>query len=871
MNNQMLDQRLNILSEEGFIDKQIPQSITQNLNPKFELRDYQIEAFARFIHCLQKGISGNPMPTPVHLFFNMATGSGKTLIMAGLILYLYEQGYRNFLFFVNADNIIEKTKDNFLNQGSEKYQFNEYIYLNGEQITIDKVENFDGVNPDNINICFTTIQKLHSDLNTEKENGLTFDDFAKKKIVLLSDEAHHTNVTTREQPDLPLDQQDPSWENTVEKIFTANKKNQNLLLEFTATFEANSEAIVEKYQDKILYQYDLVRFRNDKYSKDIEVVQSDYELTDRMLQAIILHYYKQIVADDNDITLKPVILFKSRTIPESKQNKAEFHRLIENLTSTQIDTIRQSEVPIIKRAFRYFDEQQISLDEIARSLRENFEEKCCLAVNSKEERIDYQLEVNRLEHNAIRAIFAVQMLSEGWDVLNLFDIVRCYDTGGTKNSTPTAEAQLIGRGARYFPFTLQGYDDKYKRKFDNDMQNDLRVIEEFHYHSKNDSSYITEIKDALVERGLVDEKVVRKNVKRKKSFKKSKLYRQGFIWLNEKVKKDMQQVNSFDDLTTLSLKKKYHEHTLSAGRGTATRILDDSDTYEITELDTKDIPLADIEHNIIQAAVARNPFFRFDKLTRFFPNLRSMKVFRKSQDYLGGLTIKFKGQTQQLYQLDDYPHEKLKACCDLLQKIETEMQGKFTEYEGTTNFQMKPIQEIFDDKVLKFNKGNSRIKKKSRAFNKQFVKKKKWIAYNGLYGTGEERDLVKLIDEWIKNLPELYDEIYLVRNERHFAIYNFEDGRAFEPDFVLFLLQKNGETTTYQLFIEPKGKFLKEHDEWKEKFLKTIQEQGITHILLDNHKYRILAVGQFYSKLVRDEFKEKLTSILELLPENEDV
>ena len=200
------------------------------------------------------------------------------------------------------------------------------------------------------------------------------------------------------------------------------------------------------------------------------------------------------------------------------------------------------------------------------------------------------------------------MLSEGWDVLNLFDIVRCYDTGST-NSTTTAEAQLIGRGARYFPFTLQEYDDKYKRKFDKDMKNDLRVIEELHYHSMNDSPYITEIKNELVKRGLIDENVVKKNVKRKKSFKKSKLYRQGFIWLNDKVEKDMQQVNSFDDLTTLSVKQKYHEHTLSAGSGAATRILDNSDTYEITELDTKDVSLTDIEHNIVQAAIARNPFF----------------------------------------------------------------------------------------------------------------------------------------------------------------------------------------------------------------------------------------------------------------------
>ena len=869
MNNQMLNQTLDILSKNNAIDKQMPQCITQNLNPKYPLREYQIEAFARFIHYQKNGVNGNPVPKPLHVFFNMATGSGKTLIMAGLILYLYEQGYRNFLFFVNADNIIEKTKDNFLNQGSKKYLFNEYIYLNGEQISIDKVENFDGVNPDNISICFTTIQKLHGDLNTEKENALTFDDFAKKKIVLLSDEAHHTNVTTKEQPDLPLDQQDASWENTVEKIFNAN--DQNLLLGFSATFEESNEAIVEKYKDKIVYQYDLVKFRNDKYSKDISIVRSDFKGTDRMLQAIILHYYKQTVATNNGIQLKPVILFKSKKICESIQNKDEFHKLIENLTGTQINTIRQSsEVSIIKRAFRYFDEQQISSEELARFLKDVFDEKYCLAVNSKVEKIDYQLEVNRLEDNAIRAIFAVQMLSEGWDVLNLFDIVRCYDTGSTATTT-TAEAQLIGRGARYFPFTLQGYDDKYKRKFDKDMKNDLRVIEELHYHSMNDSPYITEIKNELVKRGLMDEKVVRKNVKRKKSFKKSQLYRQGFIWLNAKVKKDMEQVNSFDDLTTLSVKQKYHEHTLSAGSGAATRILDDSDTYEITELETKDVPLMKLEHNIVQAAIARNPFFRFDKLTRFFPNLRTMEVFRTSPDYLAGLTIKFRGLADQLYQLDDYPHEKLNACCDLLQKIETEMQDSFMEYEGTTDFQRVPIQDIFDDKILKFSKANRRIDKKSRTFNKQFVKKKKWLAYNGLYGTSEERDLVKLIDEWIKNLPNDYDEIYLVRNERHFAIYNFEDGRAFEPDFVLFLLKKNGETTTYQLFIEPKGEFLEERDKWKETLLKTIQEQGTIHILLDNHKYRILAVGQFYSQQIRDEFKEKLNTILQSATENEDV
>jgi len=49
------------------------------------------------------------------LLMHMATGSGKTMMMAGLIAYLYAKGYRKFLFFVNSTNIINKTRDNFLN------------------------------------------------------------------------------------------------------------------------------------------------------------------------------------------------------------------------------------------------------------------------------------------------------------------------------------------------------------------------------------------------------------------------------------------------------------------------------------------------------------------------------------------------------------------------------------------------------------------------------------------------------------------------------------------------------------------------------------------------------------------------------------
>ncbi len=247
MLEQFLHEQLEIAFNFGIPKPEMPDSITQNLNPEFELRPYQEDAYASFIHYFNNDLPNKEKP--LHLLFNMATGSGKTLIMAGLILYLYEKGYRNFLFFVNSTNIIEKTKDNFLNPRSAKYLFSENIYFEGEHIEVTEVENFEGIHEKSINICFTTIQKLHSDLTAEKENALTFEDFAKKKIALLADEAHHMNVQTRaQQLELELEEQKPSWENTVENIFNANPN--NLLLEFTATHDYETPAIVDKYRKR---------------------------------------------------------------------------------------------------------------------------------------------------------------------------------------------------------------------------------------------------------------------------------------------------------------------------------------------------------------------------------------------------------------------------------------------------------------------------------------------------------------------------------------------------------------------------------------------------------------------------------------------
>ena len=847
-----LYERLDAASSMGFLKKEVPDSITQNLDPKYELRPYQVEAFARFFHCYKNDFPGKTYP--LHFLFNMATGSGKTLIMAGLILYLYEQGYRNFLFFVHSTNIIEKTKDNFLNPASIKYLFDQDLHIANRRVRVTPVENFEAVNPNDINICFTTIQKLHSDLTTEKENALTFEDFRKHKVVLIADEAHHMNVKTKSQQEMF-----ESWENTVERIFAQNE--DNLLLEFTATHDYGTPAMVEKYRSKVIIRYDLLQFRNDRFSKDVIIVQSDFDPNERILQALILSQYKQEVAAKYRINLKPVILFKAqRTIAQSQENEANFHRIIERLNAKQIAKIRKSDIPIVQRAFQFFDENKISDEQLAERLKREFHKDYCRSVNDEKEKESYQILVNTLEdkNNRIRAIFAVQKLNEGWDVLNLFDIVRCYearDTGRRKIGTTTmSEAQLIGRGARYFPFTLPAHNDRFRRKFDGDLTHDLRVIEELHYHSINDSRYIAEIRQALIEQGMMDEREVTRELKLKEPFKKTDFYKYGVVWLNDRRPKNYQRVQSFADL---GVKKRNYVHVIATGHGGAQAVLANGRQGAVMKDETRhDVKVKDIERNIVQSAIARNPFFTFASLKRYF-SFASMRGFIASDEYLGGLEITFQGN---VYGLDENRLEKLAAMSGLLSQIEAEIRQQVTDYEGTRDFRRDWVQEVFEDKTLKFDANNPRAAEDAQF--EYFVSAKDWFAFNTIFGTDEEKAFVRMLDRQMQKLQAQYEQIYLLRNEGHFAIYNFTDGQAFQPDFVLFLREKSGQLLIYQLFIEPKAKILQKAEPWKLDFLNEIKAEFENKMMtFEDKKYRLIGVP-FYNNEDENQFRASLESVL---------
>jgi type III restriction enzyme len=832
----------------------LPNYITDNLKPGFGQRPYQIESFQRYILCHTEDFTGRPKK-PFHLLYNMATGSGKTLVMAGLMLYLYEKGFRNFLFFVNSNNIIKKTKDNFLNPQASKYLFSNKIVIDGKEIFIKETDTFESADDKNINIKFTTIQQLHIDLNNTKENSVTYEDFKDKKMVLIADEAHHLSSATKNNGDLF-----GSWEGTVIEILKQNF--DNILLEFTATLDYDNAEILKKYQDKVIFKYDLAQFRIDKYSKEINLIRSGFDQQERIIQALILNLYRQELATANNINLKPVILFKAKkTIKESEQNKVDFHNLIDLMSAQLVDQIRKTAtVSIVQKAFNFFDSINISSAEISRRIKSNFRFENCISANNDEEAEKNQLLLNTLEdeNNPIRAVFAVQKLNEGWDVLNLFDIVRLYEgqnTGGTNTTvgaTTLAEAQLIGRGARYFPFALEEGQDKYTRKYDDDQANDLKILEELYYHTKEDSRYISELKKALVESGIYEDedKLVTKQLTLKLDFKETEFYKTGKVVYNKKVEKSYNNVKSFADL---GVSKRNFAFTLSSGSGRISSAFSKEEETTTEKTESKDIKVSAIPKHIIRFALAQNPYFYFDSLERIFPNVESLSNFIDSKDYLGGLEITFNSSKTRLSDISN--HDFLLAIQGLLQSIEIEIKSNLTEFEGS-DYINEYVHKVFKDKEIKVYKDSERADGQEA-----FVANEPWYVYNANYGTSEEKKFVELFQRRFEGLKEKFTNIYLIRNEREIKIID-KLGRAFEPDFVLFCKQKKGKELTYQVFIEPKGAHLIANDKWKEEFLKQIREEEKT-IKIDTDNYVITGVP-FYNYANENEFKKTLEDTLKI-------
>ncbi len=865
---QRLDRRIATKIEDGDIEVALSPIIKNNL--RFESRPYQIEAFTALNYYLR-----NPKlrAKPTQILFHMATGSGKTLVMAGAILELYQLGYRNFIFFVNTDTIIRKTKENFLNPNSSKYLFKDEININGVNVNIAEVDNFESTNPEDINILFSTIQGLHTRLNNPRENSVTFDDFIGKETVLISDEAHHINTLTKKKLSASEKSTVTSWEYTVERILKSSP--ENILMEFTATLELSHPNVASKYADKLLYDYSLAKFREDGYSKEVQTNQVDYEPIQRALVAILISQYKKKVFASNGILAKPVVMFKSKTTAESAEMEEAFINTVRGLNENKLKDLIKLDNEILNKAMTYFKGLDISLQGLVDELKEDFSEDKIISVNSKNDSDEKQITINSLEDkkNEYRAVFAVDKLNEGWDVLNLYDIVRLYDTRDAKGNKPgkttIQEAQLIGRGARYFPFILEENQEPDKRKYDNDLENEMRVCETLHYHCSHNPRYIQELNQALRQMGLFPEEKVEVDLVLKDTFKETKLYRSGFIFVNKKVKNNPKTLLEYQEP---QISKKF-TYALKTQRSATTLLLDQKSIQEnkVAANYANTHHLDTWNKTIIKKGLNKIPFYHFDNIKRYFPSAKSIDDFLTNSKHFGGMRVEVTGLKKDTKDLT--PHQKLDIIVFVATKVANEISTTFGDYRGTKTFEREPIRKYFRNKKLSFSVNLNPTAETGKPTMRPDIDvkyainllEKDWYVYNENYGSSEEKFLVKYFDNVIDDLKERFTDIYLLRNERFFKLYRFSDAKATEPDFVLFMTEKGGDKeVVYQLFIEPKGEHLIYNDIWKEEFLTEIEKEAKIE-LYQNQQFKLIGMPFYNEEAMtgkkKDEFDLKLKSL----------
>lgn len=825
---------------------ELPLYIKENL--KHDLREYQTRALQNFLFYLTH--QNYETIKPKHLLFHMATGSGKTMLIASCILELYARGYRNFVFFVNTTNIILKTKDNLANATSTKYLFNEKVNIENKEVSVNLIQSsFEEAKPNDINIFFTTIQGLHVSLTTLRENGITYSDFKDKKLVLIADEAHHLdNENDNER----------TWWKTVQTLLKTN--NNNLLLEFTATAKLHNDY----YNDKIIYDYPLKKFREDKYSKEVTLLSSNFSgfesLDDkslRMLQAVMISEYRKIVAEKNGIALKPVVMFKNKSTKQADENYALFQTLIEKLEPKHINYIfeHSRNVPIIAK----MKDTLLHVKDFTTRIKFAFmSDKTVLIYGTSNDKEVTLKNLNEMEapHNHIRAIFAVEILNEGWDVLNLFDIVKLDEAPQKKNKTTTKEAQLVGRGARYYPFSLEG-DERYKRKYDNDLSHELRVLEEMMFHSINENRYINAIKEELTKSGIADfneeeETVV--TMRLKDSFKSHPYFVHGGIAVNRQIAVDK---SNFDGIKSYIPNFGNVNPVIRCINSAFLSVGFDENEADVMPQNsfTCKLKISNISPFTLRSGLNKVDFFYFANLKKLFPNLRSIDEFIRSEKYLGTLEWTVQSDEENPF-ISEY--EKRNAFIKLLENIKKEILKNDRDYEGSKEFVSIPLRKKLTDVSLKTKlKPNAKgLKHYEKPFD---VSRVEWYVFDENYGTSEEMEFIHFLNTHINDLKINYDDIKLIRNEKAYWIYSFKDnGRRFEPDFILLL--KTKDKRVLQVFVEPKGEHLRLNDAWKEIFLQSLDDAVVVPhqegFIVDEPHVKIIGMP-FYTRSQENIFKQE--------------
>ena len=313
---------------------------------------------------------------------------------------------------------------------------------------------------------------------------------------------------------------------------------------------------------------------------------------------------------------------------------------------------------------------------------------------------------------------------------------------------------------------------------------------------------------------------------------------------------------------------KIYYHTALSGRGNIVSLVgENNETSSYIQTNVKSIKFKDIDMNILLGASEYFEELRFDILKEKYPKLISKKEFLTSEKFLGNSRVEITYSQNELS-----GKEIFLAIKHALTKIASHILSLKPEYRGSYDFSPKMLQDVLKDKKISLEKIDANGGKGDSQNNciedeyRLDLRNEKWYVFNDNYGTSEEKLFVKYFKTSIEPKLQAKDlEYYVVRNERipDLAIYSFEAGERFEPDFLLFVRKKKTEgSITYQGYAEPKGSHLLKQDLWKEDFSLQIEENHTTGGILAED-YKIIGFPFFNKEERMKEFEAAIKKWLE--------
>ncbi len=449
--------------------------------------------------------------------------------------------------------------------------------------------------------------------------------------------------------------------------------------------------------------------------------------------------------------------------------------------------------------------------------------------------------LNSLEdtQNPKRVIFSVDKLNEGWDVLNLFDIVRLKNKASQKDTTK--DAQLIGRGARYYPFSYNDFKPSsiefYQRKFE--LSNPLSALERLDYHAVYDSEFIAQLNNELQVLGLgfVNEKqtiplIPTKNLK-------------CYYASNTKDKNKNLFNKDYTDPVGVKLQSL---HVPLFAFGVREKKVDFKEENKGDKIYFKTYTLDKIPLNyFLKALNLKN--LDFKTLKKAFKK----HAFNNKVEFIERYISQLKTNFHKNQKFDDNKNLLKLAVCIIENLKDTLLKEQDKYYVSALE-------------LKEFETHNRSLS--ASEFEKD-IPLYEWLLFKDMrkLDSDLERDFLGFINDHKEVLDKKFKEWCVLRNE-HFTelkvFCNIENSpyyaQGFEPDFILFAQTHSDEFLGFTCYMEAKGEHLEHSNAWKEEFLEMLES-----VALKSHNKKLDLKGlpffTLHNKVLNSEFTTAFNQI----------